>query len=191
MTSQLDPRPGESGTRQEPAAAEAASSVLTVARDVLETLLAKMGFQARVEARLETDVILLEVIGQDTALIIGRKGGTLEALQVLTNKIVRRLTGESGEGEARRGLPVILDVEGYRERRNQGIYTMALQLADKVKSTGRTIAVLGMKAADRRVVHLALTERPEVASHSEGEGRGRQLLLSPREDSERGSGGGR
>jgi spoIIIJ-associated protein len=147
------------------------------ARDVLEEILRRMGIEATIELREEADRVRLEIRGEEAALVIGKKGQTLEALQFLVAKIVHR--GAEGEAGAR---PIVVDAEGYRARREGSLVEMATRLGDKARATGRTITVNPMSPHDRRIIHITLDKVPGVTTRSEGEGVFRRLLIIPTPD---------
>jgi len=144
------------------------------AREVLGEILRRMGIEATIEARDEADKTVLDVKGGDSALVIGKKGATLEALQLLVGRIVNK--GREGDPEAR---AVVVDAEGYRARREGALVEMAHRLGEKVKATGRPIAVNEMSPQERRIIHITLDKVPGVTTRSEGEGLYRRLLIVP------------
>jgi spoIIIJ-associated protein len=114
---------------------------------------------------------MLIVSGEDSGLLIGRRGQTLDAIEYLLNRIVGR--------EEKRGGRVTVDVERYRERRREYLDALAHRLASKVKETGRVITLNPLSPADRRVVHLALQGDSGVTTRSQGEGHYRKMLILP------------
>lgn len=115
---------------------------------------------------------VLDIGGEDLGLLIGRRGETLIALQYLVNLIVtRRYPGRPG---------VTIDVEHYRHRREEQVVSLAQRMADRVRQTGSPITLEPMTAAERRLVHLALAEDPELETNSIGEGDNRKVVISAR-----------
>jgi spoIIIJ-associated protein len=151
------------------------TAIVERAREVLGEILARMGFEATVEAVESEDKVSLEVKGPDAGLIIGKKGQTLDALQHLVAKVVFR--GKEGTPEA--GKPIQVDTEGYRQRRIESLEAMAKRLAEKVIATRRPLEVDPMTPADRRVIHMALANVAGVTTRSEGEGMDRRLMILP------------
>lgn len=141
------------------------------ARTILETLLARMKIEAQVRAAEQHGEIRLDLSGGDAGLLIGKRGQTLEALQFLVGRVLERRVG----GRTR----VVLDVGGYRERRQRHLEQMALRLAQQVKATGEAIVLEPMAPAERRMIHLALQGDGEVLTESVGEGSGRRLVIKP------------
>ena len=140
---------------------------------VLSTLLEHMELGGEVIATEDDERVSLEVTGEETGLVIGKKGQTLDALQYLVNKIVSRIAGEEET------KPIQLDAEGYRSRRAEALTELANRLAEKAIRTGQPVEVEPMSAGDRRVIHMALTEVSGVTTQSEGEGIYRHLVIIP------------
>lgn len=127
---------------------------------------------AHVEAITEENKLTLQIKGGNTGILIGRKGQTLDAMQFLTDKIINR------QSEAR--VRVKVDIEGYMETRKANLKHLALKMAEKAKKTGRPATINQMSAQDRRIVHLALKEDPQVRTQSMGDGYYRRLVIFPK-----------
>jgi spoIIIJ-associated protein len=155
-----------------PAAAQPANSKAEAARTMVEGLLKHMGVRAQVSVRTGTDPITLDISGRDLGALIGWRGETLRALQSVTNVMVGR---QLEEGER-----VIVDVERYRQRREHTVREIALRAARQVKMTGDAITLDAMQAFERRAIHLALQDDPEVGSSSIGEEPDRRVVVGPR-----------
>jgi spoIIIJ-associated protein len=151
------------------------------ASEKLRGMLDRMGVEGEVEATEDEERVVLEIKGAESGLVIGKHGATLDALQYLVNKMVARSDDEGGK-------PVVVDAEGYRERRAEALTELAKRLAEKALRTGRPVAAAPMSPADRRVMHLALANEPGITTQSEGEGAARHLMIIP---GERAAGGGR
>ncbi len=117
---------------------------------------------------------VIDLAGEDSGLLIGRRGQTLQALQFMVTLIVRKQLGED--------VRVILDVENYRQRRESSLRDMAAKVATRVAQTNRSITLEPMSPADRRVIHTSLSENPEVRTESAGEGDNRKVTIMPRRD---------
>lgn len=113
---------------------------------------------------------VVDIQSQDAALLIGKDGRTLEALNYLANIIMRRAT-ETGNR-------ILIDIEGYRERKLEALRSHALELAEEVKTTGRSNRLAGLNPYERRVVHLALKELGGVKTESSGESGERVINIS-------------
>ena len=114
---------------------------------------------------------IIDINGDDSGLLIGRRGQTLHSLQFIVNMIVRKEFGE--------GVRVVLDVERYRQRREASLRDMANKVAERVIQTGRSITLEPMSAADRRIIHVTLAEREGVSTESIGFGEDRKVSIIP------------
>ena len=153
-----------------------------MAKEVLETLLARMGVTASVACQTRPrpgggegagDVIALDVTGDDLGILIGRRGQTLSSLQYIVRLIVAHQT------QAR--VPIVIDVEGYKQRRYEALQALAQRMAEQVKTRGRPFTLEPMLAYERRIIHLALADDPDVTTESVGEGETRKVVIMPRE----------
>jgi spoIIIJ-associated protein len=146
-------------------------ALLGSAKDLLRELIEKMGFDATVDGALEEDGIRLDVDGPDSALLIGRKGQTLDAIQFLMSRMVSHAAGDR--------VPLLVDVEGYRARRDESLTAMAQKLADEAVKLGKVITFDPMTPRERRVIHMALSDRKELETKSQGEGADRRVQIIP------------
>ncbi|HCE75682.1 MAG TPA: protein jag [Dehalococcoidia bacterium] len=151
------------------------SDVLDSASEVLNNLVSHMDVDVVVNLKeadnQETGGPVFEIEGDDSGLIIGRKGETLRSLQFLTRFIVGRQTGERAN--------LTVDVEGYDERRKQSLSNLANRVAERVVKTGRSIELEPMSPRERRLVHVALSENSDVYTESSGDGRDRRVVVIP------------
>jgi spoIIIJ-associated protein len=154
-----------------------ATELIDRSRTVLAEILKLMGFNASIESRSgqSAEETVLEVHAESSALLIGRKGQTLEALQYLVSRI-------AGERPGTEGPHVVIDVENYRERRRKSLEDMALRLGEKAKRQRKTVTVDALSAADRRIIHTALQDDPWLTTRSLGQGSYRRLLIIPEGD---------
>lgn len=143
------------------------------AAKVLRDILERMGIDAEVSAFDDGERIILDAHGSESALVIGKKGATLDALQYLVNRIIFKKPGEMAG--------VTVDAEGYRGRREDLLIDLAKRLAEKAIRSGRPVPVEPMNAHDRRIVHMALKDHPAVSTESEGEGMTRRVVIFPKE----------
>jgi spoIIIJ-associated protein len=146
------------------------------ARDFVEDMLTKMGMDVVVdlvepEPGDPAGEIRIEIEGRDSGRIIGKKGQVLSAIQHIVNRVVNR------PGLDRRH--VVVDAEGYRQRREDTLATMAQRLGKKALEEGKIITFEPMNPRDRRIVHLALAKFPGVVTKSDGEGEGRRVQIIP------------
>ena len=161
-----------------PAAAAAlpAGTPAEVAIAALEVILTSVGAEVTATLRAEYDEFaggpVIDISGPDSGLLIGRRGQTLQSLQFIVQSIVRqRLTRED--------VRLSLDVEQYRQRREDGLREMADRVASRVRETGRSIQLEPMTPADRRVIHIYLDEQEGVRTESVGFGEDRKVQILP------------
>ncbi len=146
------------------------------ARETLELMLGHLGLVFEVEEIEQGGRLVLNIRTREAGRLIGRDGHTLEDLQYLLNRILNR----SEEGSAN----VIVDVEGYRQKEKQDFLGRVRELADQVRRTGQPIALAPMNSFDRRLVHQAFIDDPEILTKSEeGSARLKQITLTPRTSS--------
>jgi len=112
---------------------------------------------------------IIDIVGEDSGLLIGRRGQTLQALQFMVNLIARNQHGD--------GTRIMLDVERYRQRREASLRDMAVRVASRVVQTGRNITLEPMSAADRRVIHVSLSDYQGVTTESVGLGDDRKVNI--------------
>lgn len=128
-----------------------------------------MGLEVTMEKMTNEERILLNLRGKGLGILIGKHGQTLNALQYLTNLAAGRLYHHR--------YFVVLDVENYRARREQTLTALARRLADKAKRTGLPVELEPMEPGERRIIHLALQNDPDVVTDSEGEGSYRHVVI--------------
>lgn len=178
--SQEEPGP-EDSSRASP---EAASSdddaeAVRVAHDTVVELVQRLGLEAQVtaewgekdpEARIRP--LLVDVQGDDLGILIGRGGETLTALQYISRLIVAK--------ELERPVAVVIEIEGYRARREQQLSRMAQKMAAQATELERTMELEPMPPNERRIIHVALRDNPAVTTESIGEGSGRKVTIIPK-----------
>ncbi|RJQ53205.1 MAG: KH domain-containing protein [Actinobacteria bacterium] len=142
--------------------------------ETAERILEMMGLEGRVTvAKTEEGDFRVDMIGEDDlGILIGRHGQTLEAVQVLLGAVVNRMS------HARRR--VILDVEEYRRRRTEELEGLAERVARKAVSRGEPVVLRPMTPFERKVVHMALHDNPDVETYSEGEEPYRRITVEPK-----------
>ncbi len=116
--------------------------------------------------------LILDITGDDLAVLIGRHGKTLDALQFLISSITTRTVGHR--------YPIVVDVEGYKGRQRQKLEDIAANAADKAVSQDRSIKLRPMTPYERRIIHVALRDDDRVETVSEGEGRARRVVVIPK-----------
>lgn len=159
------------GERADSEQAEAPEELLDEVRALVTSVLDAMGFEARVEVYDAGGFIAADVAPDNTALFIGQKGETIDALQYLVNVSAFR--------ERPFFKRIVLDAEGYRQRRVEAIQGMAHRTARRAIRERRTVEMPPMNSSERRVVHLFLSENPGVTTESEGTGDNRRVKVSP------------
>jgi len=137
----------------------------------ITALLDAMGFEARVEVYDAGGFVAVDVATDNTALFIGQKGETIDALQFLVNASVNRTRTSR--------VRIVLDAEGYRQRRVEALQGMAHRSARRALREDRPVELPPMNPSERRVVHLFLRDNPRVTTESEGAGDSRRVLVYP------------
>ncbi len=172
-----------------PAAAEEMETLLPSreqgekASEILQEILRRMQAEPAVALEQHANELVLTLTGKDSGALIGRNGQTLDALEYVLNRIITR----SDEADTH----LVLDAEGYRERRRKNLENLALRLGERAKRRKRPVALSPLSPRDRRVIHLALENDPLVSTKSIGRGYFRRLYIVPEEGTrrERGRGG--
>jgi spoIIIJ-associated protein len=146
---------------------------LAVAKAALENILALIPVEGTtVNAEQIDGTISLNIKGDTSGLLIGRKGRTLDALQFIVNKIVNKTLEKRAQ--------VVIDSENYRERRRDSLIEMALRMGDRAKKTRKPVATNILNPHDRRIVHLALRDDKGLDTKSRGEGILKKVLIIPK-----------
>jgi len=144
-----------------------------VLRELLEEIVDGLGLDVDVDVEESEGALTGRVEGEDVGLLIGRRGQTIDAVQHLAQRIVF----QGGTAEAR----VVIDADGYRERRAQALRAIALEAAEDALSGGEPVELDPMPASERRIVHECLRDRDDVSTHSEGDEPERYLVVEPAE----------
>lgn len=131
----------------------------------------KMGVPIDIEVIIEGRSIQYILSGEKIALLIGKRGQTLNSLQYLTQLVINR--------DSKQYLNVLLDAEDYRKRRNDTLIQLAERLAQKAINTGKNVALEPMPAYERKVIHTALAENKRIKTYSSGNDPHRHLVISP------------
>jgi len=148
-----------------------ASAALGVVTDLLNAMHVDAAPTIRSSGTDADNPTIIDIQGEDAGLIIGRRGETLRAFQYISNTILGRREDDAG--------PIIVDVEQYRDRREQQVNVLAERMAERATSSGLPVTLDAMSAADRRLVHVALAENKKVSTESTGEGMMRRVVVSP------------
>ena len=143
------------------------------AKEMMQEILNKMYLLAVAEAELgEQGEVQVDVKGEDLGQIIGKDGATLTAIQILISTAL--------SNRHSRRVRVYVDAGGYKERQAKAIERLAKSAAEDVESSGEEKMLPPLSPAERRVVHMALRDNDKITTHSEGEGKERRLVISPK-----------
>jgi spoIIIJ-associated protein len=141
------------------------------AKRLLEGLLARMELTAPVIVEETEEAIVLNIQGDGSGLLIGKRGQNLDAIQYIVNKAVHHT--------ANGHKMIVIDTEGYRERREASLVALAVRLGEKVKKTKKPATVGHMNAHDRRIIHMAMQNDETLTTKSRGEGEYRKIVILP------------
>jgi spoIIIJ-associated protein len=140
-------------------------------KDLVASVVEAMGFDPRIDVYDAGSFIAVDVASDNTALFIGQKGETIDALQYLVNAAVYRKRPFVKR--------IVLDAEGYRQRRVEAIQGIAHRTARRAVRERRTVDLPPMNPSERRIVHMFLQDNPKVTTASEGSGGNRRVRISP------------
>ena len=149
----------------------AAGAPVEAVEELLEQVVRALGLDAEVEVADDGEIVTGTVHGEELGLFIGRHGQTIDAVQHLAQRMAG---GRDGEGRR-----IVIDAEGYRERRETMLQRQADQAAEDALRTGRPVALDAMTASERRIVHEYLREHDELQTYSEGDEPDRHLVVAP------------
>ncbi|MBN1266599.1 MAG: protein jag [Anaerolineales bacterium] len=161
---------------QKPAADRKMDDIEQVTHDVVVELLDRMGVEAKVDCQWGEEVeeghirpMFVTINGSDLSVLIGKRAETLDALQYITRLIVAK--------EMDQPVAVVIDVQGYRARRERQLQNLAQRMAQQVVERGRSISLEPMPANERRIIHIALRDNPDVYTESIGERERRKVTI--------------
>jgi len=173
------PTPDEDDNNGNQAPAIDLTVVAAIAQEVTEDLVDLMGLQASVRPLDLTHIdpeepptVGVEIVGPDLGVLIGRRGDMLQQFQYIVTLLVNRRVGSFNR--------VVVDVGGYKQRREEYLTAFADRMAERVAASKRPLPLEAMPPNERRVIHLALRDDPRVYTESQGEGEGRKLVIYPR-----------
>ena len=150
------------------------------AHEILETLLDLMDVDGTIVPQVHqatdgeeqvTVPLGFDVEGEDLGILIGRRGQTLAALQYIVRLIINH--------QLKFWTPIVIDVEGYKQRRSEALQALAVRMAEQVRVRGVPFTLEPMPAYERRIIHLALADHPDVITESTGEGDARKVVILP------------
>ena len=166
----------ERSTEQAPLDDKAIASIpdefVTLGKNILQQIIDLITIDAEISFEKKSDQILFYIKGGKVAILIGKQGQTLEAMQYLVEKIVNK--------HSEQRIRIQIDIEGYLEKRQNNLKSLAGRLAEKAKRSGKPITIGQMNAQDRRIVHLALRDDSGVRTQSVGDGFLKKLIIFPR-----------
>ena len=158
-------------TDEEPEPVEETNGV-AIAKDALENILTLIPMEGTTVSAAQNDgTIALNIEGDTSGLLIGRKGRTLDALQFIVNKIVNKALEKRTQ--------VVVDSENYRQRRRESLIQMALRMGEKAKNIRKPVVTNLLNPHDRRIVHMALRDDESLDTKSRGEGILKKILIIP------------
>jgi spoIIIJ-associated protein len=146
------------------------SQAIERAVQTLQQIVNLMEVPATVNTRQEDEQVVLELTGDSSGILIGRRGQMLDAFEYLLNRVVAR------EGDSNR---IVVDSQNYRTRRRQSLEDLARRMGEQAKRKRKAIALNPMSPRDRRIVHLALQADPSLSTKSSGKGYFRKLIIIP------------
>jgi len=159
-------------TDEEPEPVEETNGV-AIAKDALENILTLIPMEGTTVSAAQNDgTIALNIEGDTSGLLIGRKGRTLDALQFIVNKIVNKALEKRTQ--------VVVDSENYRQRRRESLIQMALRMGEKARNIGKPVVTNLLNPHDRRIVHMALRDDESLDTKSRGEGILKKILIIPK-----------
>ena len=141
------------------------------AKTFLEDVAKEMGLKVNVKVSSNKDSVYVDIDGEDSGTIIGKRGSTLDALQYLTSLVVNK--------DNNNYIRVVIDAENYREKREKTLEKLAFRLAEKAVRSGRSVRLEPMNPYERKVIHTALQQRKGVTTRSEGEEPYRRVIIEP------------
>jgi len=150
---------------------ESAETTATKAKRILEGILSRMSLDCPVTIEKTPDTIILNIKGDGSGLLIGKRGQNLDAIQYIVNKAISKYADNR--------KMIVVDTEGYRKRREESLIALAANLAEKVKKSKKALTVGHMNAHDRRIIHLALQNDESLTTKSRGEGEFRKIVIMP------------
>lgn len=139
----------------------------------IRQIIEQLAVPATIEVSRVDDIFYVDISSEDSALLIGKHGVNLESLQFVLAVRLKTITKTED-------FEVFVDVNNWRKQKEEQLRKMATSLAQKVLTTKQEEAIFNLKPSERRVIHVALQEHPDVDTHSEGEGSERHLVIKPK-----------
>jgi spoIIIJ-associated protein len=143
----------------------------TKAKDLLEGILLRISPEYKVIVNETQEKIILSIEGDDSGLLIGKRGQNLDALQYILNKAINKIDNDH--------KMILIDLGDYRKRREEFLLGLAEKIREKVKKTKKPVSLAHMNAHDRRIIHMVLQEDESLITQSRGEGKYRKVIILP------------
>ena len=140
--------------------------------NLLDSIVKAMNLDVQMDVKEKKDIVNIDLKGSELGILIGRRGETLDALQFLVN-----LSANKNQPNRKR---IIIDIEGYRNRRSETLHKLAIKLANKAKQRGRSVVLEPMSSQERRIIHTALHGREDIYTFSEGDDPYRKIIIAPK-----------
>jgi spoIIIJ-associated protein len=147
------------------------SQLAPKAKTLLEGILQRMSFECQITIQETPEKLILNIEGDGSGLLIGKRGQNLDAIQYILNKAINRSDTER--------KMIMVDSEAYRKRREESLLVLAERIREKIKKTKKPVSLSNMNAHDRRIIHLALQEDEALITKSRGEGEYRKIVILP------------
>lgn len=147
---------------------------LEEARTFLHDVTENMGVHVEIETHREGDHVTFQLSSEKVAILIGKRGSTLNALQYLTNLAANHQTSEH--------IHIVLDAENYRSRRKETLENLAKRLSDKARKIGKEVKLDPMPSMERKIIHIALKSEKGISTYSEGTDPNRRVVIVPEKD---------
>lgn len=144
--------------------------VAGISLNIVEELLDLLGVSAVVNVSLDSESITVDIGGEDLGILIGRGGRTLASLKYIIRAMVTK--------QLDTWMPLNVDVCGYQKKRQEHLHDLALRMAEQVKLRHSTMTLEPMTADERRLIHIALVDYPDITTYSIGEGKNRKVAIS-------------
>jgi spoIIIJ-associated protein len=141
------------------------------AKELLEGILQRIPLECQITANDTPEKIILDIAGDNSALLIGKRGQNIDALQYILNKAIHKI--DDG------GKPILIDSGEYRKRREEFLVELAEKIREKVKKTMKPVSLSHMNAHDRRIIHMLLQKDEALVTQSRGEGKFRKIVILP------------
>jgi spoIIIJ-associated protein len=157
--------------KKAPVVSSSDDSIVLKAKDLLEGILQRISLECKVTVNETPEKIILDIEGDNSALLIGKRGQNIDALQYLLNKAINKF--DNGH------KMILIDSGEYRKRREEFLLGLAEKIRERVKKTLKPVSLAHMNAHDRRIIHMVLQEDDSLITQSRGEGKYRKIVILP------------